>query len=93
MLKVNEYFNGAVKSIAFKNDEGNATVGVLEIGEYEFNTTTIEYMIIVSGSLSVKLPGSDDWKMLCKGDNFTVPANMKFKLDVAVQTAYCCFYI
>jgi len=32
MLKVNEYFDGKVKSIALENAEGNATVGVMEQG-------------------------------------------------------------
>ncbi len=42
MLKVNEYFGGTVKSIALENMEGVATVGVMEAGEYEFGTGTIE---------------------------------------------------
>ncbi len=92
MLKVNEYFYGTVKSISFSNEEGNATVGVMEPGEYEFNTTSIEYMTIISGALSVLLPGADEWKIYGKGETFTVPANKKFQLEVAEQTAYCCFY-
>ena len=32
MLKVNEYFGGSVKSIAVENEEGTATIGVLEPG-------------------------------------------------------------
>ncbi|MDP2112731.1 MAG: pyrimidine/purine nucleoside phosphorylase, partial [Bacteroidota bacterium] len=49
MLKVNEYFGGTVKSIALENLEGVATVGVMEAGEYEFGTATIELMTITSG--------------------------------------------
>ena len=40
MFKVNEYYNGNVKSLAFSNDEGDVTVGVMAPGEYEFNTST-----------------------------------------------------
>lgn len=92
MLKVNEYFNGTVKSIALQNNEGNATVGVMEIGEYEFGTSTIEYMTVVCGVLSVKLPGSDSYTDYKKGETFIVEANQKFQLIVKEQTAYLCVY-
>jgi uncharacterized protein YaiE (UPF0345 family) len=92
MLKVNEYFDGNVKSIGFANEEGNATVGVMEPGEYEFNTTSIEYMTIISGALSVLLPGADTWRIYGKGETFSVPAHARFGLEVAEQTAYVCFY-
>lgn len=35
MFKVNEYFDGTVKSIAFGTAEGPATIGVMAPGEYE----------------------------------------------------------
>ena len=57
MLKVNEYFGGTVKSIALENAEGVATIGVMEDGEYEFGTGTIEHMTVTSGVLDVMLPG------------------------------------
>jgi len=38
MLDVNEYFDGKVKSIAFQTATLPATVGVMQAGEYEFNT-------------------------------------------------------
>jgi len=93
MLKVNEYFDGMVKSIAFANKDGRATVGVMEPGEYEFETTSIEYMTIISGTLSVLLPRCEDWQMYGKGQTFSVPADKKFKVQAAEQTAYSCFYI
>ena len=40
MLKVNEYFDGKVKSIGFANAGGNATVGVMAPGEYQFVITS-----------------------------------------------------
>ena len=58
-MKVNEYFDGNVTSIAFENSEGKATAGVMAIGEYEFGTSENERMKVVSGELLVKLPGSD----------------------------------
>ncbi len=92
MLKANEYFDGKVKSIAFKNAEGNATVGVMDIGDYEFGTSTTEHMTVISGELIVKLPGEINWKAYCKGETFMVEAHQKFQLQVKEQTAYVCFY-
>ena len=57
MFKVNEYFDGTVKSIAFDMTEGPATIGVMAPGEYEFGTAQLEVMHVVAGSLDVKLPG------------------------------------
>jgi len=92
MLKVNEYFEGNVKSIALQNQEGNSTVGVMEIGEYEFGTSSVEYMTVISGCLSVKLPNTDHYTDYKKGETFIVDANQKFQLIVKEQTAYHCLY-
>ena len=62
MFKTNEYFDGKVKSIAYTSEKGPATIGVMAAGDYEFGTSTKEYMTVISGKLNVKLPGSDQWK-------------------------------
>ena len=92
MFKVNEYFDGTVKSIAFTGAEGPATDGVMAPGEYEFGTAQREIMHVVSGALTVKLPDSDNWETFSAGSQFNVPANAKFQLKVAVDTAYLCEY-
>lgn len=92
MFKVNEYFDGTVKSIAFENAEGAATVGVMAAGEYEFGTAAREIMHVLSGALDVKLPDSTDWETFEAGTQFNVPANSKFQLRVASDTAYLCEY-
>ncbi len=93
MFKVNEYFDGTVKSIAFDMTAGPATIGVMAPGEYEFGTSQLEVMHVVAGALTVKLPGSDELGGTFEGgSNFTVPANSKFQLKVAQDTAYLCEY-
>jgi hypothetical protein len=92
MFKVNEYFGGKVKSIGFRTREGDATIGVMAPGEYEFGTSTVEYMTVTSGCLTVQLPGSDEWKAYSKGQTFIVPAHKKFRLKVDMETAYLCLY-
>jgi len=93
MLKVNEYFEGAVKSIALENAEGTATIGVMEAGEYEFGTSTIELMTITSGSLNVLLPGEYEWKTYETGATFRVEKDVKFKVKAEEQVAYYCLYV
>lgn len=92
MLKSNSYFDNRVKSIALDNRDGNSTVGVMDIGDYEFGTSTVEYMTVISGELTVLLPGETEWKTYGKGETFIVAKDSKFKLQVKEQTAYHCLY-
>lgn len=92
MLKVNEYFDGKVKSIGLTADGDKATVGVMVPGDYEFGTNCVEIMKVIAGKLTVKLPGEANWKDFPAGTEFTVAANVKFQLKVAVDTAYLCLY-
>jgi len=92
MFKVNEYFDGRVKSLAFESPAGPATIGVMAPGEYEFGTSTLEIMQVISGKLTVKLPGKKSWKAYGVGKRFAVPANEKFQLQVAEPSAYLCLY-
>lgn len=92
MLETNEYFAGKVKSIGFQTATLPATVGVMEIGEYEFGTSQKETMTVISGTLTVMLPNASDWKTFNQGDSFIVAANENFQLKVNVETAYLCTY-
>lgn len=92
MFKVNEYFNGKVKSLAFTSPEGPATVGVMAVGEYEFGTSSIEIMSVISGAMEVKLPGTESWTTFKAGESFEVAANVKFGVRMPVETAYLCLY-
>lgn len=92
MLTVNEYFDGTVKSIALENRDGKATVGVMEPGSYEFGTSTVEVMKVISGMLTVQLPDADGFQDFPAGTEFTVAAGKKFQLEVEEPTAYLCLY-
>jgi len=92
MLKVNEYFDGKVKSIALENKDGISTIGVISIGEYEFGTSSVEYMTVVSGALDVLLPESNVWKMYTTGETFIVEKDKKFKVKATEPAGYVCIY-
>lgn len=93
MLETNEYFDGSVKSIAFKTENHPATVGVMVPGDYVFNTVDKEKMTVVSGNLAIKLAGNDKEQAYTAGESFEVEANSSFDVKVAVETAYLCLYI
>ncbi len=90
MLSVNEYFEGKVKSIGFSNGAAKATVGVMAPGEYTFNTGAPELMVVIRGALTVLLPGQDEWVTFSAGQQFDVPGNSAFQLQVSTDTAYLC---
>ncbi len=92
MFETNEYFDGKVRSIAFNTEKLPATVGVMAQGEYEFGTSHREYMTVTSGSLTVKLPDSEDWKTFKQGETFIVEANQTFGAKADVESSYLCVY-
>ena len=92
MLKTNQYFDGKVASIGLQTENLPATVGVMDIGEYSFDTNQHEIMTVINGKLTVKLPDSNDWTEYTNRHSFEVAANSTFELKVPVQTAYFCTY-
>ncbi|MBF0522046.1 MAG: pyrimidine/purine nucleoside phosphorylase [Candidatus Omnitrophica bacterium] len=92
MVQVNEYFDGKVKSFVINSGGIKKTVGVMEPGEYEFNTETKEIMTVVDGELTVYLPEYDEWEDYGAGSSFEISAQSKFKVKVAQDTAYLCQY-
>lgn len=92
MFDTNEYFDGKVKSIAFKTDTNPATVGVMAPGDYVFNTADKEKMSVVSGALTIKLSSDASFTTYNAGESFDVEANSSFDVKVETETAYLCIY-
>jgi uncharacterized protein YaiE (UPF0345 family) len=92
MFDVNEYFDGKVKSIAFETQTLPATIGLMAAGDYEFGTSQFETMTVISGALTVQLPGNEQWQTFSPNQQFTVEANQRFKVQVKSDTAYLCTY-
>lgn len=92
MINVNEYFDGAVKSLGYESAEGKSTIGVIEKGEYEFGTSQHETMVVIEGALEALLPDAQDWAVYGNGQSFEVPANSSFKVKAQQQTSYLCKY-
>jgi uncharacterized protein YaiE (UPF0345 family) len=92
MFKVNEYFDGKVKSLGFETKNEVVTIGVMDAGEYEFGTATVEHMTVTSGQMTVLLPGETDWKTFQEYETFVVEKDSKFKVKVDEPTSYKCVY-
>ena len=91
MIKLNEYFDGNVKSLGFELDGTPYTVGVILAGSYTFNTEKIEHLQIVAGEIDIKLAGGC-WQKFKKGDATVIPAGISFDLQLKDPAAYICAY-
>ena len=89
----NIYFDGKVisRNIFFK-DGSKKTLGVMLIGEYEFNTESRELIEIISGRLNLKIERENDWKLITEAMHFNIPKNSSFKLEVLELVNYACSY-
>jgi len=92
MFETNQYFDGKVQSIAFQTETLPATVGVMAVGDYVFNTGDKEKMTVVSGAMTIKFAGSDKALTFSAGESFDVAANSSFDVSVSEETAYLCLY-
>jgi purine/pyrimidine-nucleoside phosphorylase len=92
-MKHNTYFDGRVQSIGFERNGLRATVGVIDAGEYHFNTGAAERMTVTSGELRAKL-ASGEWRNFPAGTYFEVPANSGFDVQaVGGPAAYLCEFL
>jgi len=93
MLKHNSYFDGQVQSVGFERNGLRATVGVVALGEYRFNTAAAERMSVISGTLMAKLVDAD-WQTFPAGTYFEVPANSAFDVrPLGGPSAYLCEFL
>ena len=92
--KANVYFDGGVTSrtINFENGE-TKTLGIMQHGEYQFNTDKKEIMEIQLGEVDVLLPGQTEWQHFTAGDTFEVEANASFQINAFSLTDYCCSFV
>ena len=89
----NIYFEGKVISRnIYLKDGSKKTLGIMLIGEYEFNTVTRELMEIISGKIKLKLKDDNEWKLITSGMEFNIPKNSSFRLEVLELVNYTCSY-
>jgi uncharacterized protein YaiE (UPF0345 family) len=91
MIKVNEYFEGNVKSLSINNSQGHFTTGVLLKGTYQFNTGSKEWMTLTSGSWELELPNAEK-KSFEIWESCEIPSGITFKVYVLEDSSYLCRY-
>jgi uncharacterized protein YaiE (UPF0345 family) len=92
MLAHNSYFDGKVQSVGFERNGRKQTAGVIDAGEFHFDTGAAERMTVVSGELAVKLPGRD-FRTYAAGTSFEVPAKSGFDVRAEQPAAYLCEFL
>jgi len=92
--EANIYFGGGVTSrtVIFA-DGSKKTLGIMMPGEYDFGTGAPEVMEILSGKLTVKLPGSEEWVEVKGGESFNVAGDSRFVMKVTELSDYCCSFV
>ena len=92
--EANIYFDGKVTSRTVLFQDGSKkTLGIMFPGKYEFSTNEKEIMEIVSGELDILVSEAEGWRAIKGGQQFEVPAQSKFKLNVKSLVDYCCSYV
>jgi len=91
--KANIYDGGKITSRAVVTAEGEkVTLGIMQLGSYNFGTDAAEVMELIQGACRVKLAGSDEWVAYAAGQNFDVPGNSSFDIEVTELLDYICHY-
>lgn len=67
--KANIYFDGKVASHTVLFPDGSRkTLGIMQVGDYEFSTGAAEIMEILSGELQWQIKGESQWKKVVVGE-------------------------
>ena len=92
--EANIYFNGQVTSRTIHFADGSRkTLGIMQPGDYTFNTGAAEIMEILSGELEVSIARAQDRRVIRGGESFEVPADSSFQVKVTHLTDYCCSFL
>jgi uncharacterized protein YaiE (UPF0345 family) len=93
MLKHNTYFEGKVQSVGFERLGRKLTAGVIDRGEFHFNTDAPERMTVSSGELFVRLAGKSEWRNYPAGTVFEVAGKSGFDVKAEEPSAYVCEFL
>lgn len=91
--KANVYFDGKVTSRTLTFTDGSRkTLGILQPGEYTFNTEAAERMEILAGNTQASIDGGE-WRDYPAGSQFDVPAHSRFSIRALSLSDYCCSFL
>ena len=91
-MQVNRYFDDQVLSLSFDNSNGKSSIGLMAPGSYKFSTSDDERMVVISGALVVQRQSDPEPVLYSDGEEFHVPRDQSFSVEVTEPTAYLCEY-
>ena len=90
--RANVYFDGKCVSHSLTLPDGTKkSVGVILPSTLTFKTGAPEVMELVEGDCRVRLAGGD-WVRYARGQQFEVPANSSFDIEVTKALHYICHF-
>jgi len=91
--QANVYHEGRVTSRTVITPQGEMkTLGVMLPGTYRFSTQAPETIDVTQGQCRVKLADQQQWESYQAGQNFSVPANSHFEIEVVDLLDYVCHF-
>lgn len=92
-IQHSKYFDEKVQSLASERHGRKFSIGIISAGTYRFGTAAAERMTVVSGMLTAKIDGTDEWVNYPAGTNFEIKADSGFDVKASTDTAYQCEYL
>jgi len=93
LTRANVYFDGKCVSHSLELPDGSRkSVGVILPSSLTFKTGAPERMELVEGRCRVRLAGSDVWTTYGGGQNFAVPGQSAFDIEVSEPLHYICHF-
>lgn len=89
----NVYFDGKCISHTIETADGaRKSVGVILPSRLTFSTAAPETLQLVAGRCRVRLEGGDVWRDYGAGDQFDVPGDSRFDIEVSDTLHYVCHF-
>ncbi|MEO6696902.1 MAG: pyrimidine/purine nucleoside phosphorylase [Gammaproteobacteria bacterium] len=91
--KANIYHGGNVTSRTVITADGKRlTLGVMLLGSYTFNTDASEVIEVTQGKCRIKVGDAKSWSEYAAGQNFSIPAQTRFDIEVTELLDYVCHF-
>jgi len=91
--QANVYFDGKCVSYSLTTPDGaRKSVGVIFPASLTFGTAAPELMELITGRCRVRFDGSEQWQEYAGGEEFSVPGDSKFDIEVSEPVHYVCHY-
>ena len=92
--QANIYFDGkCVSHTVLFADGSKKTLGVIFPGQLRFNTGLAEIVEINAGECKVRLADGAEWQAYQAGEQFSVPADSHFDIEVLTMLDYVCHFV